>query len=119
MSAIPDELRQAIREYTQSGPSDEEWQQAIERMPVGAVVVGRVLTCLRMGYFVALGSKVVGQVEVISIKEPGERIEERTGRRSGPRSGLSSSVIRPGSRCASRRGHRPFPWRHRCRLRSH
>jgi hypothetical protein len=37
---------------------------------------GTVLGRLPSGYFVALGPKIIGQVEIVSIKEPSEKVGE-------------------------------------------
>ena len=70
VTPIPDESWQPIREYVADGLTDIEWEEAIQRYPVGTIVTGSVLAHLPMGYFVCLGDRVVGQVEIVRIKNP-------------------------------------------------
>ena len=69
MAPIPDDAWQPIRDHWAGGLRDVEWVAARQSFPVGAVVTGRVLACLRMGVFVAIADRLVGQIEAPEVSD--------------------------------------------------
>lgn len=69
VSPIPDEAWQPIRDHWDGGLSESEWEQAKLKYPAGAVVVVRVLANLRMGPFVAIAPRLVGQIEAPEVSD--------------------------------------------------
>ncbi len=78
VTRIPDSAWIPIRDYRGEELTDDEWRAAVERLPLWSVVKGVVLAHLPMGYFVGLGDRVIGQVEVVAITDDVRRIDPST-----------------------------------------
>ena len=55
-------------------PSDEEWAAARSGFTSGAAITGIVLSHHPFGFFVDLGSPVVGLVEISHVKDPDQAV---------------------------------------------
>ncbi len=67
MAPVPDHLWQPIRDHVGRGLTADEWRQTSQRLQPGAVIEGKVLACLPVGFWMSLGERLAGQVETVSI----------------------------------------------------
>lgn len=58
-------------------PSDDEWAAATSRFTSGVGLTGIVLSHHAFGFFVDLGDAVIGLVEVLRVKDPGQPVSSR------------------------------------------
>lgn len=76
MAPYPDHLWQPIRDHVGEGLTDSEWAETARRLVPGSLVNGEVLACLPMGFWMALGERLAGQVEVVSISDEARPLED-------------------------------------------
>jgi ribosomal protein S1 len=62
---------------SRSTPSDEEWADAVRRYAAGRIVEGTVFAHHRFGFFIDLGERVIGLIEIpMLLDDPDHPLSE-------------------------------------------